>query len=312
MSNTEGGHWLQPPCSREPPLALSRLRWFCQPCSVRTGIGAAWVPHDALGSTEWHRAVKSIFLRRCRAHPGCRCQPAPLQFPKPGFINEARKVGVGLAGVFWQPHLKDEGQLRSYDAARESARQEVSEAMRYLCGGCSKLFPLVPTAGRGEVPRPRRKECKLPEVSSCEPLNPLVCIFYCIRYLLVQKRGSSGAGEARSPQDALLFGALCCLLLAGLAMEMPQTHVQGFWDAVSTPSLYVPDYFSVFLIISLGLLSSVRGCFSGSDKGSASEGAGDKSTRENELHQLFSPWKHDWHSAVRPSKSNYICRQKCV
>lgn len=25
MSNTEGGHWLQPPCSREPPLALSRL-----------------------------------------------------------------------------------------------------------------------------------------------------------------------------------------------------------------------------------------------------------------------------------------------
>lgn len=50
----------------------------------------------------------------------------------------------------------------------------------------------------------------------------------------------------------------------------------------------------------------------GSGKGSASEGAGDKSTRENELDLLFSPWKHNWHSAVRPSKSNYRCRQKHV
>lgn len=74
----------------------------------------------------------------------------------------------------------------------------------------------------------------------------------------------------------------------------------------------VPDYFSVFLIISLGLLSLVRGRFSGSGKGSASEGAGDKGTREDELDLLFSPWKHDWQSAVRPSKSNYSCRQKCV
>ena len=71
------------------------------------------------------------------------------------------------------------------------------------------------------------------------------------------KRGSSRTGEAWSPQDAPLFGALCCLLLAGLAKETPQTPVQGCWDAVSTPCLYVPDYFSVFLIISLGLLSLV-------------------------------------------------------
>lgn len=111
--------------------------------------------------------------------------------------------------------------------------------MCYLCGGCTEYFPLVPTAGRGEVPRPRRKACKFP----MSALESLVRIFCCIRYLLVLKRSSSGAGEAWSPQDALLFGALCSLLLAGLAKETPQTHVQGCWDAVSTPCLCVPGYF---------------------------------------------------------------------
>lgn len=81
-------------------------------------------------------------------------------------------MGVGLAVAFWQHHLKDEGQLHSYDAAHEIARQEGSEVMCYLCGGCCEHLPLVPIAGRREVPRPRRKECKLPDVSSCEPLNP--------------------------------------------------------------------------------------------------------------------------------------------
>lgn len=148
-------------------------------------------------------------------------------------------MGVGLAVAFWQTHLKNEGQLHLYDAARESTRQEGSEVMCYLCGGCSKHFPLVLTAGRGEVPRSQRKECKFPDVS----LETLVRIFYCIRYLLVLKRSSSRAGEAWYPQDAPLFGALCCMLLAGLAKEIPQTHVQGCWDAVSMPCLCFPDYF---------------------------------------------------------------------
>lgn len=91
-----------------------------------------------------------------------------------------------------------------------------------MCGGCSKYFPPVPIAGRGKVPRPRTKECKFPDVRFREPL---VCIFYCIRYFLLLKRGSSRAGKAWSPQDALLFGALYGLFLAGLAREMPETHV---------------------------------------------------------------------------------------
>lgn len=79
---------------------------------------------------------------------------------------------MGLSVAVWQHHLKDEGQLHLYDAAHEHARQEgAEEVMCYLHGGCSELFPLIPTAGRGEVPRPRRKEFTLPDVSSCEPLN---------------------------------------------------------------------------------------------------------------------------------------------
>lgn len=36
-------------------------------------------------------------------------------------------MGVGLAMVFWQLHLQDEGQLHSYDAAHESEHQEGPE-----------------------------------------------------------------------------------------------------------------------------------------------------------------------------------------
>lgn len=81
-------------------------------------------------------------------------------------------MGVGLAMVFWQLHLQDEGQLHSYDAAHESEHQEGSEVMCYLCGGCNEHFPLIPTAGRDGVPRLRRKENKLPDMSSFKPLNP--------------------------------------------------------------------------------------------------------------------------------------------
>lgn len=106
------------------------------------------------------------------------------------------------------------------------------------------------------------------------------------------KRGSSRARGAWALWDAPFLELCLSALPAGQAKETPQTHIQGWWDAVSTPCLCVPDYFSVFMIVSLGLLSSVQGC---GDKGSASKGAGDKSTRENELDLLFSPWKHDWH-----------------
>lgn len=131
-------------------------------------------------------------------------------------------------------------------------------------------------------------------VNSCKPLNPWLHVLW--------QRVLSGAEEGFKQSWGGLGSVGCpasrgsvCLLLAGQAKEMPQTHIQGCWDAVSTLCLYVPDYFSVFMTVSLGLLSSVQGCFLSSDKGSASKGAGDKSTQEKELDLLFSPWKHDWH-----------------
>lgn len=43
----------------------------------------------------------------------------------------------------------------------------------------------------------------------------------------------------------------------------------------------------------------------GAFQAAASEEAGDKSTLEDELYLLFSPWKHGCHSVVISSKSNY-------
>lgn len=60
------------------------------------------------------------------------------------------------------------------------------------------------------------------------------------------------------------------------------------------PCLCVHSYF-------LRLLLHQEGAF----QAAASEEAGDKSTLEDELYLLFSPRKHDCHSAVISNKSNY-------
>lgn len=76
-------------------------------------------------------------------------------------------MGVGLAMVFWQLHLQDEGQLHSYDAAHEHYKGP--EEMCYLCGGCNEHLLLVPTARRNRVPRLRRKENKLLKSAPVSP-----------------------------------------------------------------------------------------------------------------------------------------------
>lgn len=42
-------------------------------------------------------------------------------------------MGVGLAVGFWKPHLEDEEQLHSFDAAHESAHRGGSEGPCVTC-----------------------------------------------------------------------------------------------------------------------------------------------------------------------------------
>jgi len=81
MSSMAGGHWRQPLRSQEPPLALSRLHWSCQPRSMRIGVRALWVPHDALGSTGWQVGAEQL-PEAVQSRPRLRMPASLTAIPK--------------------------------------------------------------------------------------------------------------------------------------------------------------------------------------------------------------------------------------